>query len=140
MASFTKKSKVKANIPTSSMPDIIFMLLIFFMATTVMRQYDGLKVRYPDAKKATKIKLSKRHLLSLWIDKRSRVVLNEHKIPSDDLGYLGKLVGTLMFQNPKYKVLIKMDEEAEMGVLSDVVQQLRKGQALNIFYITRLKE
>lgn len=140
MAAFSRKNKVKANIPTSSMPDIIFMLLIFFMATTVMRQYDGLKVKYPDAKKATKIKLSKRHLLNLWIDKRSNIVLNDFKIQNNDLDYLGKLLGTLMFQNPRYKVLIKMDQEAEMGVLSDVVKQLRKGNALNLFYITRLKE
>ena len=35
---FTKKSKAKPEISTASLPDIIFMLLIFFMVTTVLRE------------------------------------------------------------------------------------------------------
>lgn len=48
---FKKKTKIKLTIPTASMPDIIFMLLIFFMTVTVMKTYSGLKVRVPDAQK-----------------------------------------------------------------------------------------
>ena len=39
---FKAKTKAESKIPTSSMPDIIFMLLIFFMVTTVLREYEGL--------------------------------------------------------------------------------------------------
>ena len=39
-----RKTKLDSEIPTASMPDIIFMLLIFFMVTTVLREYDGLDV------------------------------------------------------------------------------------------------
>ena len=39
---FRRKSGVESKISTSSMPDIIFMLLIFFMVTTVLRQFSGL--------------------------------------------------------------------------------------------------
>ena len=42
-----KRSDVKQEIPTSSMPDIIFMLLLFFMVATVLKQYSGLKVKLP---------------------------------------------------------------------------------------------
>ena len=48
-----RKSDSKARIPTSSMPDIIFMLLIFFMMTTVLRTVEGLDVVLPKAKKIT---------------------------------------------------------------------------------------
>ena len=51
---FSKKSKVNVAIPTTSMPDIIFMLLIFFMVATVFKQFSGLKVRLPDAEKIQK--------------------------------------------------------------------------------------
>ena len=40
MAHFTKKSKAKPEISTASLPDIIFMLLIFFMVTTVLREQE----------------------------------------------------------------------------------------------------
>ena len=40
-----KKTKLKIGIPTASLPDIIFQLLIFFMVSTVLREFTGLKVR-----------------------------------------------------------------------------------------------
>ena len=40
MAKFGKKSKTSQDIPTAALPDIIFMLLFFFMVTTVMRETD----------------------------------------------------------------------------------------------------
>ena len=45
-----RKNKNKSEISTSSLPDIIFMLLIFFMVTTVMREFEGLDVVLPRAK------------------------------------------------------------------------------------------
>ena len=57
---FSRKTKLSTEIPTASMPDIIFMLLIFFMVTTVMREYEGLDVIMPRAKMIEKLE-SKRH-------------------------------------------------------------------------------
>ena len=51
---FRRKSAVESKISTSSMPDIIFMLLIFFMVTTVLREYSGLPVNIPKAEKIEK--------------------------------------------------------------------------------------
>ena len=45
-----KKTQPTKEVSTSSMPDIIFMLLIFFMVTTVMREYEGLDLIMPRAK------------------------------------------------------------------------------------------
>ena len=42
-----RKVNISSDIPTASMPDIIFMLLIFFMVTTVLREYSGLDMNYP---------------------------------------------------------------------------------------------
>ena len=48
---FRRKSGVESKISTSSMPDIIFMLLIFFMVTTVLREFSGLPVSLPKAER-----------------------------------------------------------------------------------------
>ena len=50
-----RKNKTSNEISTSSLPDIIFMLLIFFMVTTVMREFDGLDVLIPSAKMVEKL-------------------------------------------------------------------------------------
>ena len=56
-----RKTQESNEISTSSLPYIIFMLLIFFMVTTVMREFDGLDVLMPRAKMIEKLE-SKRHL------------------------------------------------------------------------------
>ena len=48
---FNRKTQLDSEIPTASMPDIIFMLLIFFMVTTVLREYSGLPISLPKAKR-----------------------------------------------------------------------------------------
>ena len=63
-----RKTQESNEISTSSMPDIIFMLLIFFMVTTVMREYEGLDVVMPRAKMIEKLE-SKRHTSYIWATK-----------------------------------------------------------------------
>ena len=53
---FSKKTQISSEIPTASMPDIIFMLLVFFMVTTVLKEYSGLPVNLPKAKRIEKLK------------------------------------------------------------------------------------
>ena len=57
MSKFKKKTSTSQDIPTAALPDIIFMLLFFFMVTTVMRETDVLvEQRLPSAEQLTKIK------------------------------------------------------------------------------------
>lgn len=135
---FKKKSKTNTDIPTSSMPDIIFMLLIFFMVTTVMKTHQGLQVKVPEAKKAKKIETAKRNLISLWIDRKGQIVCNDYRIKR--LPELKGVVTTLLAKNKKSKIVIKMDYDAKMGLLSDVQLQLQKANALNVYYASRIRE
>ena len=72
----TRKSDLKIGVPTASMPDIIFQLLIFFMVTTVLREYSGLQVSLPGAKKIEKLE-SKRNVSTIWIDRQNRIVCDD---------------------------------------------------------------
>ena len=62
---FRRKSGVESKISTSSMPDIIFMLLIFFMVTTVLREFSGLPVSLPKAERIEKLESKKVYELQL---------------------------------------------------------------------------
>ena len=46
---YGRKAKTGSSVPTSSMADIAFLLLVFFMVTTIFRLEDGLKITLPDA-------------------------------------------------------------------------------------------
>ena len=131
---FAKKSQSKPEIPTASMPDIIFMLLIFFMVSTVLKQYEGLKVHLPSAVKIIKIKGSKRHITTIWIDKSENIVVDDVTIKSDEISKIRNVVWTKISKDIQLKISLKGDKNVSMGVITDVQQELRKAQALRLVY------
>jgi biopolymer transport protein ExbD len=129
---FNKKSKIKLAIPTASMPDIIFMLLIFFMTVTVMKTYSGLKVKLPDAAKIQKLDVSKIHIATIWVDPENNIVLDD--ITVREVKELRNLAYQKVVNDPQLIISLKGDQKAKMGVVNDIHQELRKGSALRVNY------
>ena len=126
-----KKSKMKIGIPTASMPDIIFQLLIFFMVSTVLRQYTGLKVNLPDASKIEKLP-TKRHVTTIWVDRFNNAVIDD--VTFKQVGDLRTIVYNKLVEDPQIIVSLRVDRAADMGMISDIQQELRKANALRINY------
>ena len=92
---FSRKTKISSDIPTASMPDIIFMLLIFFMVTTVLREYSGLPISLPKAKRIEKLK-SKRHTSHIWVSKEGFFDLQTDDIPDFGLSAEQREIRTIL--------------------------------------------
>jgi len=127
-----RKIKISTGIPTASLPDIIFMLLIFFMVATVFKQYSGLKVSLPDAELVKKIPGSKRHVVTIWIDKNNEVVCDDYQV--DKITDLRNVLYEKLVNDPQTIIAMKVDKEAPMGVVSEVQQEMRKANTLRINY------
>ncbi|GAB4330976.1 MAG: biopolymer transporter ExbD [Calditrichia bacterium] len=127
-----KKTKMKIGIPTASMPDIIFQLLIFFMVSTVLRQYTGLKVDLPEASKIEKLPVTKRHVTTIWIDRFNNVVIDD--ITVKNIKTLRTTVWNKLANDPQLIVSLRVDKEADMGIVTDVQQELRHANALRVNY------
>ena len=130
---FSRKTKLSSEIPTSSMPDIIFMLLIFFMVTTVLREYSGLPVNIPKAEKIEKIK-GKRHTAHIWISKEGLVSINDRIFNIQDVA---KIMYDKRVSDPQLVVSLKADEEAKMELISSIHEELREADALKLNYSTK---
>jgi len=130
---FTRKTKISSEIPTSSMPDIIFMLLIFFMVTTVLREYSGLPVNIPKAEKIEKLK-GKRHTAHIWISKEGLVSINDRLFAVQDVA---KIMYEKRVSDPQLIVSLKADEEAKMELISSIHEELREADALKLNYSTK---
>lgn len=126
-----KKTKVKIGVPTASLPDIIFQLLIFFMVSTVLREYAGLKVELPEAAKIQKLP-SQRHVSTIWIDKLNNVVIDDMTVK--DVSNLENIAWNKLSENKQLIFSLKIDVGADMGNVIDVQQQLRKANGLRINY------
>ena len=130
---FFRKTKISSEIPTSSMPDIIFMLLIFFMVTTVLREYSGLPVNIPKAEKIEKLK-GKRHTAHIWVSKEGLISINDRLFAVEDVA---KIMYDKRVSDPQVIVSLKADEEAKMGLISSIHEELREADALKLNYSTK---
>ena len=126
----TRKTHTSREITTSSMPDIIFMLLIFFMVTTVMREFDGLDVLIPRAKMIEKLE-SKRHTSYIWATKDGLISVNDRII---GINSLSGVMYEKILSDPKITVSLKSDENATMKLITDIHSELRKANALKLSY------
>lgn len=148
MSKFRKKAKTKQEIPTSALPDIIFMLLFFFMVTTVMRENTiNVEQRIPEASELTK--LQKKSLvkhLYVGAPKKTELWGSEPKIQADDVFIETKDIvlwvnrqKAEMKEHEKEQITIdlKVDQEAKRGIISDIEMQLRKANARKLLYTTR---
>ena len=131
-----RKTHTSREISTSSMPDIIFMLLIFFMVTTVMREYEGLDVIMPRAKMIEKLE-SKRHTTYVWATKDGLVSVDDRIIHINDLA---GLMYNKVVKDPKVTVSLKSDEKTTMKLITDIHTQLRTANALKLSYSALTKK
>lgn len=145
MSRFKKKGgKDTPGISTASLPDIIFMLLFFFMVTTVMRETELLvKVSAPSAKEVQK--LEKKSLVSFIyvgepvknkLGTNTRIQLNDafgtvEAIPE----FIAKEREARDEADRKFLTTsLKVDKDTKMGIVTDIKQKLRRVGAFKINY------
>ena len=129
---FEGKQKAEPGIPLSSLPDIVFLLLIFFMVSSVFKEFQGLPVTLPNARKIEKLQ-GKRDIAYLWISEDGEVSIDDHICRVSD-------VSRIMYKkrldpmHPLKLVSMKIDQGTAMGIVTDVQEELREADALNINY------
>lgn len=134
-------------ISTASLPDVIFMILFFFMVSTTMREQDLLvRFKLPDASEVQK--LEKKSLVSyVFIGQPTpmlqskfgtapRIQLNDSfKTTQDILEFIASERDKLTeADRAAMTVCLKADGNTRMGIITDVKQELRRANALKISY------
>jgi biopolymer transport protein ExbD len=85
MAMIRRQSKVSDRIPTSSMADIAFLLLIFFLVTTVFDEEKGLRVVLPERSPDVEVEVSPRNLLFFLVQPDGSVVVRRGESPQEQV-------------------------------------------------------
>ena len=149
MHKFKKKTKSDPTIPTSALPDIIFMLLFFFMVTTVLREtsING-EQHIPKATELTK--LQRKSLVSyLYIGKpvqrmqdqfgtEARIQANDVFIAVDGIveWVLQEKDKLDEVERDQITIALKVNNVTKMGLISDVQLELREANARKLLYTT----
>lgn len=150
MSKFRKKERVTPAVSTASLPDIVFMLLFFFMVTTVLREQDLLvEQKIPQASQLQKLQ-NKTLISYIFIGKPKNTGLygSEPRIQANDV-----LIGTpdlVQWVNQERDLLaeadrglitisLKVDKDVKMGPVSDVQTELRNADARRVLYASTTK-
>lgn len=150
MSKFSKKrGKANPAISTASLPDIIFMLLFFFMVTTVLRETEiKVEQRIPRAEQL--VKLEKKKLVTyLYVGKpKDKSMGTEALIQANDafigidgiINWINQEKSNLSeAERDQITVSMKVDNETKMGIIVDIQTELRDANARKIMYATPQK-
>lgn len=131
-----KRASSKTEISTASMPDIIFMLLLFFMVATTLREQEiFVKFTLPEAKAVQKIE-NKRLVSYIWVGDNERIQIDDNIVEMDEIK---DIMYEKRVQIPAVIVSLRVDKNSRMGIVTDIQQNLRKADARRINYSAQLK-
>lgn len=126
---FERNVKTKAVVPTASMGDIVFLLLIFFMVTTVFKSEDGLPVELPRAESGIEVK--RENITRVYVDKTGRISVDD-KLVTPAAAAQFMLQRTK--ENPLNIVGFEGDVNADYKYMDDIMEELKKVNAVRISF------
>lgn len=122
-----KRKKQSNEIPTSSLADIAFLLLVFFLVTTTIDMDKGLSLVLPAPGEEKEI--PKENISNLLINAAGKIMLDEEPIAMSDIR---GTVKRKMDKNPNLIFSIKTDRQTDYQVFVSVLDQLKMANATRI--------
>lgn len=123
--------KVSAEIPQTSLSDIIFILLLFFMATTTFQNYEKLiNPDLPVAKALEKLE-NKKDVVQILIDKNKIIQVDNNIVDKTEIE---KLIKVKVEENPNLIISLKIDKDLEMNYITEIQKKIRKAGCTRINY------
>ena len=123
-----KRKKTSQEIPTSALPDIVFLLLIFFLVTTTIDAEKGLDLVLPPAQ-SEELKMAKENIVNLLINAVGNVAIDGQIV---EIREITQIIKERLQKNPLLVVSVKTDKQTRYDVYLDVIDKLKKAEAKRI--------
>jgi biopolymer transport protein ExbD len=119
------KKRISIAIDMTPLVDVAFLLLTFFMLTTVFRLPQTLEINLPP--KDVDIKVGESNLLTIRVDESMQIYWNvgfevPQKIKWEEIN---KFLKNKKAENPRFNVLIKIDKKSKYHMMIDIIDELR---------------
>jgi len=116
-----RRQKSNPEIPTSSMADIAFLLIVFFLVTTTMNQDKGIGMQLPPAGESKKIR--KKNICNVWVNESGQILINlEDQVALDQLR---ANIEQRLVANEKLIVSLKASEETPYESFINVLDEIK---------------
>lgn len=122
-----RKKKKKAEIPTGSLADIAFLLLVFFLVTTTIDTDKGISLVLPEKGQETKVR--SKNIANIFINAEGRIMLDEEEI---NVSQLEDRAERMLAENENIIFSVKTVSDTKYDVYIDVIDQLKLANATRI--------
>jgi biopolymer transport protein ExbD len=135
---FERKSKASEEIPSSSLADIAFLLLIFFMVTTVFPTDKERSIEWPEAQAALKIDEKSNNILNIWMERDGSIYINDQAY---EMGEVSQVVAPLYAASERALVIsIRGDREVPYRYVDLVQQELVAAGVVRVVFAAQLEQ
>lgn len=136
-AGFMRKSKANSDIPSSSLADMAFLLLIFFMVSTTFRREKQRKIDIPLAAATQKLSQPRKDVLHIWLMKDGSIYINDENIPADKVS---NVVAPLYAENRNLVMELRADSDVPYHFVNAIEDQLEKAGAVRLTFYTNVEQ
>ena len=134
---FSRKSSASDKVPDSSLADIAFLLLIFFMVTTVFRTDKERGIDWAAAEATEKIDEKSKNILNIWVEQDGSVWINDQQMAMEDVS---GLVGPLYAASERHLVIsIRADRDTPYQFVDAVQNELVAAGVVRVVFATELE-
>lgn len=134
---FERKTKASSTIPSSSMADIAFLLLIFFMVTTVFQNERERPIEWPSAAATEQIDEKRDNILYVWLERNGDIWINDRLIAMQDVA---SVVGPQWMQSGQRLIIsLRADALVPYRFVDLVQEQLKRSGAVYVVFATDLE-
>ncbi len=133
-----RKSKASSEIPSSSLADMAFLLLIFFMVSTVFRREQRREAEFPEAEATQKLDEPRKDILHIWVERDGDVWINDQNVPMDQIA---AVVNPLYIDsNQRLVPVLRADRDVPYRVMNSLQEQLQEAGTVRITFYTNLEQ
>jgi len=135
---FERKSKASQEIPSSSLADIAFLLLIFFMVTTVFRTDRQRAIEWPAAEATQKIDEKQKNILNIWVERDGSIFMNDQPYTIEEVS---DVVGPLYAASDRRLVIsVRGDREVPYRTIDQLQKELVSAGVVRVVFATELEQ
>jgi biopolymer transport protein ExbD len=122
------KNRPSQDVSAASMSDIAFLLLIFFLVTTIFALEEGIPLVLP-GKTSTNVKVKRKDIMVIEAHANGAIMIKDETVP---MGALRGRIERELAQNEKLIVVIESHPDSEYGLMVDILDELRLANARRI--------
>ena len=131
-----RKSKAQSDIPSSSLADMAFLLLIFFMVSTTFRKEEKRAFNAPEAEATEKREEPRKDVLHVYIEKNGGIYINDAKLSMDQVS---EVVRPLYAANRALIIQLRADRDVPYSSIDAVQKEFQQAGAVRMVFYTLLE-